>query len=84
MGRFFQRRMDFRDLVTRDAQSALDNELESLKRQCRPDSEEAPSIDNDFKGFSKLFAKFLAPGSRDGVVWENIHKAPAESVRTSN
>ena len=73
--------MDFRELVTRDAQSALDQELDNLKFLCSADSIEAVSIENDFKGFSKLFSKFLAPTARAGVVWDKIKKAPAESVR---
>jgi len=72
--------MDFRELVTRDAQSALDQELDQLKFICSKDSREAETITNDFSGFSRLFAKFLAPGSRDGVQWEKIRKAPAESI----
>merc|ERR1712038_1629363 len=72
--------MDFRELVTRDAQSALDQELDQLKFVCAKDSREAETITNDFKGFSSLFAKFLAPGSRDGVQWDKIRKAPQDSI----
>ena len=72
--------MDFRELVTRDAQSALDQELDQLKFVCAKDSREAETITNDFKGFSSLFGKFLAPGSRDGVQWDKIRKAPQDSV----
>lgn len=72
--------MDFRELVTRDAQFALDQELDHLKFLCKKDAIEAGSIENDFAGFSKLFGKFLEPGSRAGVVWDKIKKAPAESI----
>ena len=72
--------MEFRELVTRDAQSALDSELHQLKFNCAKDSREADTITNDFDGFSRLFAKFLAPDSREGVQWDKIKKAPQESV----
>ena len=76
--------MEFRELVTRDAQSALDSELQQLKFICAKDSREADTITNDFDGFSRLFAKFLAPDSREGVQWDKIKKAPAESVPIKN
>ena len=72
--------MDFRELVTRDAQSALDAELNNLLFLSSSDSLEATTIQNDFKGFSKLFAKFLAPASSVDVDWDKIKKPPTESV----
>lgn len=75
--------MDFKELVIRDAQLALDQELDNLKTTFGGSEEGKITVDKEFDGYSKLFAKFLAPDSRKGVEWDKIHRAPKELVNAS-
>ena len=76
--------MDFKELIKKDAEVALGQELEQLKTTIPIDlkvaAEEYKKTHEDFIGFQKLFAKFLS-SAESGIQWDLIEKLPADSVR---
>ena len=76
--------MDFKELIKKDAEAALKDELEYLKTTIPVDLKAAAGeyekMDDDFIGFQKSFSKFLSD-SQFGIDWNSIEKLPANSVR---
>ena len=75
--------MDFKEMIQKDAEVALGQELEYLKSTIPVDlkvaAEEYKKTHEDFIGFQKLFAKFLASDEL-GIDWNRIEKLPSDSV----
>ena len=70
---------EFKDMTKRDSQSLLANELDKLLRSV-PASPEKEQIANEFKGFQRVFSKFVQ-GSGPSVSWDNIEPLPQDAVR---
>ena len=75
--------MDFKELIKKDAEAALKDELEYLKTTIPVDLKAAAGeyekMDDDFIGFQKLFSKFLSD-SQFGIDWNSIEKLATNSV----
>ena len=78
--------MEFKEITKRDAEISLAQELDKLRRTgvgigCLS-GEQADTIDRDFDGFKRLFAKYLAGAAKTGIDWNKIEPLPEGSVGT--
>ena len=75
--------MEFKELTKRDAQASLAHELEKLRQTGNLADSQAQTIDKEFDGFQKLFAKFLTSEAQDSVQWDKIEKLGKNAVSQS-
>ena len=77
-------KMEFKELIKKDAEVALGQELEHLKTTLpialQIAAEEYKKVRNEFTGFQRLFNKFLSSDGQLGINWDCIEKLPSDSV----
>ncbi|RWS25544.1 UTP--glucose-1-phosphate uridylyltransferase-like protein [Leptotrombidium deliense] len=69
---------EFKEVTKKDAESLLSLEFEKLLNTA-PESEKQ-QLNEDFRGFQRLFSKFLK-GSGPSVLWDKIERLPENAVR---
>ena len=72
--------MEFKEVTKKDAEDSLRQELDKLLRTANESEDKLAKIKQDFEGFKKLFARYLATDSQEGIDWSKIQKPPANSV----
>ena len=77
--------MEFKEITKKDAEVSLSQELDKLRRTgvgmgCLS-GEQAETVDRDFDGFKRLFAKYLSGDAKAGIEWSKIEPLPDGAVR---
>ena len=76
--------MEFKEITKKDAEISLSQELDKLRRTgvgmgCLS-GEQAETVDRDFDGFKRLFAKYLSGDAKAGIEWSKIEPLPDGAV----
>ncbi len=76
--------VEFKELTKRDAQVSLAQELDKLRRTGNLTEGAGETVDKEFDGFRRLFAKFLTTDANEAVKWEEIEKLPKDAVNLTS
>lgn len=72
--------MEFKEMTKRDALMSLNSELIKLRKTSNLTQEQNATIDKEFEGFQRLFAKYLEADVAAPIKWDKIEKLPKDSV----